>query len=92
MAKAKTTKTDNNVTDVVDNTETAAQAPVQLTLADLQLLAQIIDLASRRGAFQASEMAQVGTAYNKLSLFLSSAATPDTANDAGAAEAGTAAE
>lgn len=91
MAKAKTTKTDNNVTDVVDNTESAVQTPVQLTLADLQLLAQIIDLASRRGAFQASEMSQVGTAYNKLSLFLSAAATPDVAND-GTSEAGTAAD
>lgn len=92
MAKAKTTKTDNNVTDVVDNTEQTAQAPVQLTLADLQLLAQIIDLASRRGAFQASEMAQVGTAYNKLSLFLSAAVTPDTANDTGTTESGSAAD
>ena len=92
MAKAKSTKTDNTVTDVVDNNETVAQAPVQLTLADLQLLAQIIDLASRRGAFQASEMAQVGTAYNKLSLFLSAAATPDTANDTGTTESGAAAD
>ena len=92
MAKAKTTKTDNNVTDVVDTTEQTAQAPVQLTLADLQLLAQIIDLASRRGAFQASEMAQVGTAYNKLSLFLSAAVTPDAANDTGTTEPGSAAD
>ena len=92
MAKAKTTKTDNNVTDVVDNTEQTAQAPVQLTLADLQLLAQIVDLASRRGAFQASEMAQVGTAYNKLSLFLSAAATPDAANDTDKTDSGSAAD
>lgn len=42
----------------------------QLTIADLQAVQQIIDLASRRGAFQAGELAQVGTAYNKLSVFL----------------------
>lgn len=44
--------------------------PVQLTVADLQLLARIIDLASRRGAFQAGELSQVGDAFNKLSGFL----------------------
>lgn len=44
--------------------------PVQLTIADLQLLARIVDLASRRGAFQAGELSQVGDAYNKLAGFL----------------------
>ena len=44
--------------------------PVQLTIADLQLLARIVDLASRRGAFQAAELSQVGDAFNKLSGFL----------------------
>src|SRR5271165_5577651 len=44
--------------------------PVQLTIADLQLLARIVDLASRRGAFQAGELSQVGDAFNKLSGFL----------------------
>ena len=49
---------------------TAAVEPVQLTIADLQMLGRIIDLASRRGAFQAGELSQVGDAYNKLSGFL----------------------
>ena len=44
--------------------------PVQLTIADLQLLARIVDLASRRGAFQAAELSQVGESFNKLSSFL----------------------
>lgn len=44
--------------------------PVQLTVNDLQLLARIIDLASRRGAFQAVELADIGTAFNKLTGFL----------------------
>ncbi len=44
--------------------------PVQLTISDLQLLARIVDLASRRGAFQAAELSQVGEAFNKLSGFL----------------------
>jgi hypothetical protein len=49
---------------------TTSVEPVQLTIADLQLLARIVDLASRRGAFQAGELSQVGDAYNKLSGFL----------------------
>jgi len=44
--------------------------PVQLTIADLQLLSRIVDLASRRGAFQAGELSQVGDAFNKLTGFL----------------------
>jgi len=49
---------------------TTTMEPVQLTIADLQLLSRIVDLASRRGAFQAAELSQVGDAYNKLSGFL----------------------
>lgn len=50
---------------------TTSVEPVQLTVSDLQLLARIVDLASRRGAFQAGELSQVGDAYNKLAGFLS---------------------
>jgi len=49
---------------------TTTVEPVQLTIADLQLLSRIVDLASRRGAFQASELSQVGAAVDKLSGFL----------------------
>ena len=67
---------------------TTTMEPVQLTIADLQLLARIIDLASRRGAFQAGELSQVGDAYNKLAGFLSyvEAAQKKEAEDAKAAE------
>jgi hypothetical protein len=51
-------------------TQTSVE-PATLTIADLQLLAQIVDLASTRGAFRAAELAQVGSAYTKLSTFLS---------------------
>ena len=49
---------------------TTSVEPVQLTIADLQLLARVVDLASRRGAFQAGELSQVGDVFNKLSGFL----------------------
>lgn len=58
------------VTAAADAQTTTSLEPVQLTIADLQLLSRIIDLASRRGAFQASELSQVGDAFNKLSGFL----------------------
>jgi hypothetical protein len=41
-----------------------------ITVADLNLLKNIIDLASTRGAFQAGEMTQIGTVYDKLTAFL----------------------
>jgi|LauGreDrversion4_2_1035121.scaffolds.fasta_scaffold06344_3 hypothetical protein len=53
---------------------TAPVAPAELTVTDLQNIRSIIDAASRRGAFQASEMAGVGAVYNKLDAFLNSIA------------------
>jgi len=72
MAKAKKVAAPaaETVTPAVDAQTTTSVEPVQLTIADLQLLARIVDLASRRGAFQAGEMSQVGDAFNKLSGFL----------------------
>jgi len=72
-AKAQETQeavTPAPVADAAAETTTSVE-PVQLTIADLQLLARIVDLASRRGAFQAGELSQVGDAYNKLAGFLS---------------------
>lgn len=42
----------------------------EITIADLGLLKNIIDLASTRGAFRAAEMKEVGEVYNKLTAFL----------------------
>lgn len=42
----------------------------QLTIADLQNISKLIDIATRRGAFGASEMSEVGVVYDKLSGFL----------------------
>jgi len=41
-----------------------------ITIADLNLLKNIIDLASTRGAFRAAEMTQIGEVYEKLTAFL----------------------
>lgn len=66
---------------MANNEETTVQAnasaPEQtaapsLTLQDLILVAQIIQLTSQRGAYRAEELAQVGVLYNKLIAFLQS--------------------
>jgi len=56
--------------------EAPAQAPqqpaAQITLQDLVVVAQIIQLTTQRGAFKAEELADVGNLYNKLIAFLQS--------------------
>jgi hypothetical protein len=42
----------------------------EITIADLNLLKDIVDLASTRGAFRAAEMKEIGELYNKLTSFL----------------------
>jgi len=44
--------------------------PTQLSITDLAVLKNIIDLAASRGAFRAAEMKAVGEAYDKLTVFL----------------------
>tara|TARA_B100002003_G_C14043633_1_gene502779 strand:+ start:250 stop:516 length:267 start_codon:yes stop_codon:yes gene_type:complete len=46
------------------------QEPVNITIADLQGLVNLIDVASSRGAFRGPELAAVGTLYSKLATFL----------------------
>jgi hypothetical protein len=51
---------------------TAAQQNVapQLSIADLQALLNVIDVASSRGAFRANELTNVGSVADKLTKFL----------------------
>lgn len=44
-----------------------------ITIADIDTVKNIIDLASTRGAFRGEELTQVGAVYDKLSAFLSAA-------------------
>jgi hypothetical protein len=66
MAKTKVTP---QIEEVPTQPEQPA-APQSLTLQDLILLAQIIQLGSQRGTFRAEELASVGTVYNKVVAFL----------------------
>ena len=54
----------------VDGAPEGQQVPESIGLNDLQLLAQIVDLASQRGAFRGNELTQVGAVFDKLNAFL----------------------
>lgn len=47
------------------------QQPASLSLNDLKVCLQIIDVCSQRGAFKAEEFTAVGALHQKLSAFLS---------------------
>ena len=55
-----------------EQTADASTAPQQtsLQLSDILLCAQVIQLASSRGAFRAEELSMVGAMYDKLTTFL----------------------
>ena len=44
--------------------------PESIGLNELAVLAQVVDLATQRGAFRANELTQVGQVYDKLNAFL----------------------
>ena len=59
--------------------QAAQQESTDLTVADLNAMKTIIDLASSRGAFKPNEMVAVGSIYTKLSAFLATVAKTPTA-------------
>ena len=66
---------DTDNTEIVD--QTGAEAPQQdpaLSLEELNMLMQIVDLAVQRGAFRGNEASQVGAVFDKLSSFLGAVA------------------
>jgi hypothetical protein len=63
----------------VDQAAPEAQAvPDSISLNDLGLLLNIVDLASKRGAFQGAELSQVGAIFDKLNAFLTFVAEQQT--------------
>ena len=89
-AKVKTTKVNKTTVEApaAPQVEAPAQAPAedgsQLTIADLQALASVIDIAVRRGTFGAGEVTEVGAIFDKLSSFLAVIAAQKEAADAAA--------
>ena len=75
MAKEKVEKVENQEVDQEVEQEVTEQpveggVPESVSLNDLQLLANIVDLASQRGAFRGAELTQVGAVFDKLQAFL----------------------
>ena len=80
LKKSATTATAPQATATAQPQAAQAQAqapqpdPTALSIGDLKNLTTILDIASTRGAFKASEMAGVGYIYNKLQAFLAKVA------------------
>jgi len=77
MAKNKTVEEVD--TPALEPTEKAV--PESISLNDLQVLLQIVDLASQRGAFRGAELTQVGAIFDKLNAFLTFIAEQQKARD-----------
>jgi uncharacterized protein YggE len=60
----------------------------QITVADLDTIKNIIDLACTRGAFRGAEVSQVGAVFDKLTAFLEAVRAQAQAQEAANAEAG----
>jgi uncharacterized protein YggE len=60
----------------------------QITVADLDTIKNIIDLACTRGAFRGAEVSQVGAVFDKLTVFLEAVIAQAQAQEAANAEAG----
>jgi len=72
-----TEKTENtteavNVEQPDAQTESAQSSSTELTVQDLTILRNIIDISTQRGAFKPNELVTVGQTYNKLDKFLES--------------------
>jgi hypothetical protein len=65
MAKQKVKEMEEQTVETQE-----ANVPESISLQDLQVLLQIVDLASSRGAFRGPELTQVGAIFDKLNAFL----------------------
>jgi hypothetical protein len=60
----------------------------QITVADLDTIKNIIDLACTRGAFRGGEISQVGAVFDKLTVFLDAVIAQAKAQESTNADAG----
>lgn len=67
--------------NVNDNTGNVAQEPPTLSIQDLSLVLQIIDLSFSRGAFNGVEASDVGNVYKKISNFVNFTVESQNANE-----------
>jgi len=60
------------ITESVEQTTTADQTATGLTIQDLTLTLQVVNLAASRGAFKGEEMSAVGGLHDRIFKFLES--------------------
>jgi hypothetical protein len=86
--------TDENTTEVEapEGEVAEQQAAAGLSIGDMVVLKQCLEVASARGGFRANEMQVVGTTYNKLAAFVSAAMPAQEADEETADEEATAEE
>jgi len=60
------------MTDTTKEESPASEAP-NLTLQDLTLVVQLLQVGAQRGAWKADELSTVGALYDKLVVFLTAA-------------------
>ena len=65
-------KEDNTVSNEAEVQEQPGTPVESISLRDLDQIAQIIDLATTRGAFRGQELSTIGALYDKLATFLNS--------------------
>ena len=72
------------MTEVNQQVEVQAEetAPVQLQLQDISMCVQIIDVCSKRGAFEGPEMEAIGALRNRVAKFLEANAPAQPAPEA----------
>ena len=58
-----------------------------VSIAEIAVLKQAVEIASRRGAFQANEMSTIGHAYDKISSWLANIEEQDQADSEGETDA-----
>ena len=89
MAKEETKKAESTEAPKTATADASAAQPdpMALSIGDLKNLQGILDVASKRGAFGASEMAGVGFLYNKLQAFLAKVAPEQKTEDKAGAPA-----
>ena len=64
------TKGEISMSEETQAPQEGAETPANVTVNDLVNVYAIIDLASKRGAFQAAELSAVGSVANKIKAFV----------------------
>jgi hypothetical protein len=59
-----------------EQTQEQAPAQAELSIADLQNIRTLIDVAVRRGTFGATELSSVGAVFDRLNAFLAAVTPP----------------